>query len=178
MFHFYSFTSEKKLIVSDLPIEKIKSKFGFKFERLTSVKDKTAVPHIMSRLVKNYPDYNIEEHFVKIKKVSSNEGRKNVPSPLLGIPRSLEVRAKISAACKGRSNFQGKSHNAETKAKMATAKMGNDHVRGKVWAHDPRSDKEVRVNDMKEIPNGFSRGRDYYSTEHGLYYFNINRHQG
>ena len=178
MFHFYCFASEKKLIVSDLPIEKIKSKFGFKFERLTSVKDKTAVPHIMNRLIKNYPDYIIEEHFVKIKKVKTDEAREKVPSPLLGIPRSLEVRAKISAACKGRSNFQGKSHNAETKAKMATAKMGNDHVRGKVWAHDPRSDREVRVNDMKEIPNGFSRGRDYYSTEHGLYYSNINRHQG
>jgi hypothetical protein len=175
MFHFYCITLEKKLIVSDLPIEKIKSKFGFKFERLTSVKDKTAVPHIIGRLVKNYPDYSIEEHFVKIRKANSNEGRKNVPSPLLGIPRSLEVRAKISAACKGRSNFQGKSHNAETKAKMATAKMGNDYVRGKLWAHDPRSDKEVRVNDMKEIPTGFSRGRDYYSTEHGLYYFKVNK---
>ena len=159
MFHFYCLTIEKKLIVSDLPIEKIKSKFGFKFERLTSVKDKTAVPHIMNRLIKNYPDHSIEEHFVKIKKVRPDNAREKVPSPLLGIPRSLEVRAKISAACKGRSNFQGKSHNAETKAKMATAKLGNDHVRGKLWAHDPRSDKEVRVNDMKEIPNGFSRGR-------------------
>ena len=178
MFHFYCLSLEKKLIVSDLPIEKIKSKFGFKFERLTSVKDKTAVPHIMTRLIKNYPGHSIEEHFVKIKKVRADAAREKVPSPLLGIPRSLEVRAKISAACKGRSNFQGKSHNAETKAKMATAKMGNDHVRGKLWAHDPRSDKEVRVDDMKEIPTGFSRGRDYYSTEHGLYYFNINRHQG
>ncbi len=178
MFHFYCLSFEKKLIVSDLPIEQIKSKFGFKFERLTSVKDKTSVPYIINRIIKNFPDYCIEEHFVKIRKVRTIEGRKKVPSPLLGIPRSLEVRSKISASCKGRSNFQGKSHNAETKAKMAAAKLGNEHVKDTLWAHDPRSDTEVRVNNLREIPVGFSRGRDYYSVEPGLYYFSKNRHLG
>lgn len=177
MFHFYCFSSDKKILVSDLPLEKIKAKFGFKFERLTSVNEKTAIPFTVARLIKNYPNYNFKELYIKERKVR-DETRKNIPSPLLGIPRSLEVRAKISASCKGRSNFQGKSHNAETKAKMAAAKLGNDHVKDTLWAHDPRSDKEVRVGSMKEIPNGFSRGRDYYSTEPGFYYFNINRHRG
>lgn len=178
MYHFYNFSTNKKLIVSDLPLEKIKSKFGYKFERVTSVNDKDSVSLVLSRLIRNFSGYSIEEHYQKINKPLTDEQRQKISSSKLGKPRDEATRAKISAALKGRSNFQGKSHTEETRSKMATAKLGNTHTKGTVWAHNPRSDEEVRVRDLKEIPVGFSKGRDYYSTEHGLYYFNINRRQG
>ena len=177
MYHFYNFSTFKKLIVSDLPLEKIKEKFGYKFERVTSVNDKNSVSFVMSRIIRNFPGYSIEEHYQKVNKPLTDEQRQKISTSKLGKPRPPEVRARISAALKGRSNFQGKTHTEETRSKMAAAKMGNTHTKGTVWAHNPRSDEEVRVKDLKEIPVGYSKGRDYYSTEHGLYYFNINRRQ-
>lgn len=178
MYHFYNFPINKKLIVSDLSLEKVKEKFGYKFERVTSVNDKDSVSFVLGRLIRNFPGYSVEEHYQKVNKPLTDEQRKKISESKLGKPRSPEVRARISAALKGRSNFQGKTHTEETRSKMAAAKMGNTHTKGTVWAHNPRSDEEVRVRNMKEIPVGFSKGRDYYSTEHGLYYFNINRRQG
>ena len=177
MYHFYNFSTFKKLIVSDLPLEKIKEKFGYKFERVTSVNDKNSVSFVMSRIIRNFPGYSIEEHYQKVNKPLTDEQRQKISTSKLGKPRPPEVRARISAALKGRSNFQGKTHTEETRSKMAAAKMGNTHTKGTVWAHNPRSDEEVRVRDLKEIPVGYSKGRDYYSTEHGLYYFNISRRQ-
>jgi hypothetical protein len=178
MYHFYNFTSNKKLIVSDLPLEKVKSRFGVNFERITSVNEKDSISFILSRLIRNFPGHIVEEHYQKVNKPLTDEQRKKISDSKLGKPRPPEVRSRISSALKGRSNFQGKSHSDDTKAKMAAAKLGNTHTKGTVWAHNPRSDEEVRVKDLKEIPVGFSKGRDYYSTEHGLYYFNINRRQG
>jgi len=177
MYHFYNFFNDKKLIISDLPLEKIKIKFGYKFERVTSVKEKEAIFVVSSRLVRNFPGYTIEEHFQKKSITLTDEQRKKISESKIGKPRSPEVRARISAALKGRSNFQGKSHSKDTREKMAKAKLGNSHTLGTVWAHNPRSDEEVRVKSIKDIPEGFSKGRDYYSTEAGLYYFSINRHQ-
>ena len=171
MLHFYSFSLDKKLLVSDLPLEKIKDKYGYKFERLTSVAEKSSVAFILERLLKNLPGYEVEERYQKPRQPLSEESKRKISISKLGKPRPPEVRARISASCKGRSNFQGKSHTSVTKERMAAAKLGNDHVKGTIWAHNPRSDEEVRVRDLKEIPNGFSRGRDYYSTEPGLYYF-------
>lgn len=171
MLHFYSFPLDKKLLVSDLPLEKIKSKFGYKFEKITSVAEKESVAFILGRLLKNFPGYIVEEQYKKERRYLSAEAKEKISASKLGKPRSPEVRARISAALKGRSNFQGKSHTKVTKDRMAAAKLGNSHARGTIWAHNPRSDEEVRVRDLKEIPKGFSQGRDYYSTEPGLYYF-------
>lgn len=177
MYHFYIFPQDKKLIVSDLPQDKIKHKFGYKFEIVTSVKEASAITLVISRLIRVYPGYNVEEHHQKVNKPLTDEQRKKISDSKLGKPRDEATRAKISAALKGRSNFQGKSHTEETRSKMAAAKLGNTHTKGTVWAHDPRSDQEMRVKSMQDIPVGYSKGRDYYSTEAGLYYFSINRRQ-
>ena len=92
----------------------------------------------------------------------------------MGKPRDEATRQKISRGLKGRSNFQGKHHNYETKEIMAEKKIGNKHTKDTYWAHDPRSDKETRVKDMHRLPYGYQLGRDYYSTEAGLYYFRKN----
>jgi len=177
MYHFYNFFNDKKLIVSDLPLDKIKSKFGYKFERVTSVKDKESILLITGRLIRSFVGYSVEEHFQREIKPLTDEQRKKISISKLGKPRPPDVRARISASLKGRSNFQGKSHTSDTKERMAAAKLGNTHTRGTVWAHNPRSDEEVRVKELKDIPVGFSKGRDYYSTEAGLYHFSTNRHQ-
>jgi hypothetical protein len=172
MYNFYCLSSVKKLIISNLPKEKIQKKFGYNFEILTSVKEQTSVQNTLDKLLRSYSGYKIEEHYQKVRS-NTGRGKSKSPSPLLGVPRSVEVKAKIAASCKGRSNFHGKTHNLDTKARMAAAKLGNNHVKGKVWAHDPRSDKEIRVSDINSLPSGFSKGRDYFSTENGLYSFRM-----
>lgn len=171
MFHFYSFPADKKIIISDLPIEKIKEKFGHKFEIITSVKEKESIEIIKPKILKGHLNFIIEERFVKIRNKYPEEGKRKISESKIGKPRDEKTKAKISNTMKGRSNFQGKTHTPETKAIMAQRKMGNKHVRDTIWAHDPRSSEEVRVGSLSDIPKGFSKGRDYYSTEPGLFYF-------
>lgn len=178
MFHFYCYPKNKKIVISDLPVDKIKKKFGIDYEILTSVKEKESIPVIQARVQRNYLGYEIVESFVyrRTKKdFLTPEQRSALDERRRGVPRPLEVRLKISNTLKGRSSFKGKKHRPESKAKIAESKFGNDHVKDTIWAHDPRSDQEIRVRDLKEIPEGFSKGRDYYSTEPGLYSFSINR---
>lgn len=181
MYFFYCFTLEKIILISDLPVEKIRNKYGYRYEILTSVKDKESIEIVIERMKRNYLQYTFSQIFKKPKVVLSQEVRNKISESKKGKPRDEETRAKISASCKGRSNFQGKSHTPETKARMAAKKLGNDHAKALHWAHDPRGDAEVRVKEIKDIPSGFSKGRDYYSTEPGLYHFkqfSISRHRG
>lgn len=170
MFHFYCYSDKKIIIVSDLAQEIVKKKYGYKFEILTSINDISSLELIKPRIQKSYPGFQITELFKKIK-FFSEESRKRISESKKGKPRDPLTRAKISAGLKGRSNFQGKKHTQETKSKMAEKKIGNDHAKDLVWAHNPRGDAETRVKTLKDIPKGFSKGRDYYSTEPGLYYF-------
>lgn len=172
MIHFYCFANDKLIIVSDLAIDKIKNQFGHRFEILTSVKDKESVPIILPRIIRSYPGYVVREKFKKVP-FFSEESRKKISESKRNKPRDEATRAKISAALKGRSNFQGKKHSEETKKVMAERKLGNDHVKDRIWAHNPRGDDEVRVKELKDIPKGFSKGRDYYSTEPGFYHFKL-----
>lgn len=170
MIHFYLFSQEKKIVASDLPLEKIKQKFGIRFEILNSIKDKNFLEVIKVRVLRSYPDFSFVEALQR-EYIFSEETRKKLSLAKLGKPRDELTRKKISLASKGRSNFQGKRHSDETKQKMAEKKLGNSHTKDYHWAHDPRSDKETRVKERSDVPSGFSLGRDYYSTEPGLYHF-------
>jgi hypothetical protein len=88
----------------------------------------------------------------------------------MGKPRDEATRQKISAGLKGRSNFQGKRHTADTKDVMAEKKLGNQHTKDSYWAYDPKTDKETRVRDRNHLPPGYTLGRDYDSIEVGLYH--------
>lgn len=167
MFHFYCFNQDKKLIVSDLPVEKIKEKHGYRFEILTSVKEKESIDLVLSRLKRNYSTFTVVNAFATVRQP---RGPYNKPTKKKGVPRDEATKAKISATLKGRSNFQGKRHTPETKAKMAAKKLGNTHVKGTHWAYDPRGDSEVRVKSLADIPEGYSQGRDYDSIEEGYYH--------
>ena len=173
MIHFYCFHNDRKIIASDLPIEKIKVKFGYRYEILTSVKDKESVGAVTERLRRNYPTFIIEEHFKKVHR-HTEDAKRRIALARTGKKWDEETKKKISNTMKGKSNFEGKRHTEETKKQMAVMKLGNKHVRDTFWVHDPKSDAERRVRDKSEIPEGFQEGRDYYSTEPGLYYF-VNR---
>ena len=173
MIHFYCYVTLKKIIVSDLPADKVKDKYGYRYELLNSIKDIDAVDFIKLRLLRSYSGYEFIDLFQKEKKTVTEEARRKMSLAKLGKPRDEATRQKISIGLKGRSNFQGKKHNLETKEIMAEKKLGNDHAKELYWAHDPRGSKETRVKDRNDLPQGFALGRDYYSTEPGLYYFKI-----
>lgn len=171
MLHFYCYASDKKIVISDFPTEKVKLKHGYRFEILNSLRDKTSLTAVKDRVLRPYTNFTVIEWIQRERKPISAEARLKISLSKLGKPRDEATRKKISAKLKGKSNFQGKRHNDETKKVMAEKKLGNDHVKETVWAFDPRGTKEVRVRDLKEIPKGFSKGRDYYSTEPGLEHF-------
>lgn len=132
-----------------------------------TVKEKDSVDFIKKKLLNNNNYIFVEQYEETIKKVR----RTGVPSKTKGIPKSEEHKKKISAAMKGRSNFAGKKHSDSTKKIMAEKKYGNDHAKNSIWVHNPRGDEESRVFTLESIPQGYSRGRDYYSYEAGLYCF-------
>lgn len=47
--------------------------------------------------------------------------------------RPVSVRNKISRAMKGKSNFQGKTHDRSDKKKIADARGHDDRVDGRKW---------------------------------------------
>ena len=65
----------------------------------------------------------------------------------------------------GKSNFEGKRHNNDTKAVMSEKAMGNQRVTGLYWCHNPLTGQERRVRDRNDLPVGFIIGRDYDSIE-------------
>ena len=68
MIHFYCYVILKKIIVSDLPADKVKVKYGYRYELLNSVKDKDAIDFIKIRLLRSYHEYEFIELFQKEKK--------------------------------------------------------------------------------------------------------------
>jgi len=105
----------------------------------------------------------------------SEETRRKMSEAKMGKPRDETTRQKISAGLKGKSNFQGKKHSADTKDVMAEKKLGNQHTKDSYWAYDPKTDKETRVRDRNNLPPGYQLGRDYDSIEVGLYHIDEHR---
>ena len=175
MYNFYCYNSEKKIIISDIPVEKIRAKYGYKYEIVNKVKDKESIAIIKARIERQYINYSFIEWFQKEKKAHSEETKRKMSEAKLGKPRDEATRQKIAAGLKGRSNFQGKKHSSETKELMAEKKIGNQHTKDSYWAYDPRTDKETRVKDRNKLPPGFILGRDYDSIETGLYHIDEHR---
>ena len=170
MIRFY-LINPKKILVSDHSAEKVQKKIGHQYEVLISIQEHSAVDIIKQRLLRSYPQASFEEYIIKKRAKESEEARNKKRLALLGKPRPQWVKDKISQSKKGISQFAGKKHTEETKRRMALKKLGNKHVKDTIWAHDPRGDAEQRVKTLQDIKPGFSKGRDYYSVEPGLYYF-------
>ena len=170
MIHFYCYAVTKTILISDQPVDKVRAKYGHRYELLNSVRDNSAVDVIKSRLQRSYGMYKFVEWYQSVRKPMSDETKRRMSEAKMGKPRDEATRQKISAGLKGRSNFQGKRHTSETKDIMAEKKLGNDHTKDSYWAYDPKADKETRVKDRNKLPPGFQLGRDYDSIEVGLYH--------
>lgn len=159
MIHFYFFQKDNKLLVSDHSRDKIKVKYGPNFEIVNSVKDKESLNIVKTRIARSYPKAIFIEDFY-VKKVFSAKTRAKLRQRKLGKPRADWVKQKISSKMKGKSNFEGKRHNEDSKRKTARALQNNTNVKGKVWVYNPYSDTESRVDNILEAPSGFRKGRD------------------
>lgn len=173
MFYFFVSYKQKKIFLTDLPQDRIKKRFGFDLELVNSVKDRDSLGAITPRVLRSYPGFELVEEFQKPKYVMTPEHKQALINSKLGKPRSEEVRKKISETKKGKSNFEGKRHSYETKRLMAARKIGNQHNKNYVWAHNPDTDKEIMVKSRLDIPKGYSMGRDYYSVEPGMYSWSL-----
>lgn len=82
--------------------------------------------------------------------------------------RPAHVRAKISRAMKGRSNFEGHKHTSSTLKKMSAARGHDDQgkVSGTHWSHptaykrvDVAPDRKGPTRRTKLSPAGYEKGR-------------------
>ena len=170
MIHFYCYYNNKNIIISDFPSKDVKTRFGHRYELVNSVKSKESVDIIKEKILKSYPNFIFVEFYKPTRRPLTDKERKKISDSKIGLKRDAATRAKISATMKGKSNFEGKRHKQETKEVMAEKKLGNDHVKDKVWVYNSILDKEKRVKDRRIIPNGYMMGRDYDSIEALLYY--------
>jgi len=175
MIHFYCYYNNKNIIISDYPSKDVKTRFGHKFELVNSVKDKESVEIIKDKVLKGYPNFIFIEFFKPIRKPLTPEQRKKISDSKIGLKRDAATRAKISATMKGKSNFEGQRHHPGTKRIMAEKKLGNDHVKDRVWAYNPDTSKEIRVKDRRSIPHNYIKGRDYDAIENFIYYAKYRR---
>jgi len=175
MIHFYCYAVTKTILISDQPVDKVRAKYGHRYELLNSVRDNSAVDIIKTRLQRSYGMYKFVEWYQIIRKPMSDETKRKMSEAKMGKPRDEATRQKISAGLKGRSNFQGKKHTEETKDVMAEKKLGNQHTKDSYWAYNPKSEEETRVRDRNNLPPGYHLGRDYDSVEIGLYYIDEHR---
>lgn len=169
MFNFF-LLNDNRLVISNKPLEKIKKRYGYNFEIVNSVKEESSIDVVLDRITRQVNPSGVIK-WIGVKRVLSEEGRRKISLSKLGKPRDPKTKEKISNTLKGRSSFQGKKHTEATKKLMAEKKLGNDHVKDRFWAHDPRGKKEMRLKSRLDLPSGMSFGRDYYSTEAGLSFF-------
>jgi hypothetical protein len=165
MIHIYCYHSLKSIIISDRPSDKVKAKFGHRYEILTSIRERDSVAVVLPRVMRNYPGFQTIEWYAVVRKPISDEARARMIASKIGKPRPASSNAKTSATMKGRSNFRGKKHRDESKDAIAAKMLGNDNSAGLIWCHDPVTGEETRVADWTMIPSGWIAGRDYYAIE-------------
>ena len=149
-------------------MDRARRNFGNDIELVNTIKDKEYLEVIKTRVLRSHNGFEVVEQMQPPKYVMTPEHKQALIDSKLGKERPEEVRQKISKTKKGKSNFEGKKHSYETKRVMSARKIGNTYKKDYIWAHDPNSDKEIMVKSIEDIPEGFSKGRDYYSTEPGL----------
>jgi len=166
MIHFYAYHKQQLLLISDYPKDKIKDKYGPVFEIVNSIKDKESLEHIKPRITRQFPKYSVEEYLYQ-KRVFSEETRKRMALAKLNKPRADWVREKISSKMKGKSNFEGKEHRRESRIKTSLSRMNQVNVNHEYkYIYNPTLDKELRVKDTINLPDGYRLGRKPEIGEH------------
>ena len=171
MIRFYCFYSISTIVISDHSIDKIKRRYPYSFEILTSIKDRNSIDIVRGKLTKTYRDFEWStwlKHIV-VHTAESNLSRSRT---MTGRKRPDVVKERISRNMKGRiANFTGHRHNGITKMKMAEKKWGNTAVKGRIWVNDGKGNEKRVYPD--EVPVGWKIGRDYDIRE--LISYNLKR---
>ena len=173
MYFAFSVHKDKIILLSNYPIDVIRSKYGHQIEPLTALHE-LLDENAMRRHLKMVGPKNYEVVFW-IKKdrkgfKHSDETRRKMSEAKKGKARDEATKKKISNSLKGRSNFEGKKHSEETKRKMSQKKYKNKHAKELYWAHNPRTQNEIRVRDMHKLPVGYVLGRSHDWYENWAYY--------
>jgi len=165
MIHFYAFHNQQLLLISDHPKDKIKDKYGAIFEIVNSIKDKESLELIKPRITKQFSKYRVVEFFFQ-KRTLSEETKKKMSLAKLNKPRADWVKEKISMKMKGKSNFEGKKHRRESRMKTSLSMMNNKNITEEhKFIYNPTLNKELRVKDIINLPDGYRKGRDPDSTD-------------
>lgn len=167
MFRFYCFFSLNTIVVSNYPTNKIKGKYGHRFEILASIKSQEAIPISIEKLKRNYKQFTFTE-WIFVRHVHTAEMKDKIRESKLGKERDHLTKSKISRKMRGVSNFAGHRHSSMTKLKIALARQGKPNVvAGTIWIHDGRgNEKRVKID---AIPPGWRKGRDFESYQNGIY---------
>jgi hypothetical protein len=91
--------------------------------------------------------------------------RQKIRDKKIGRRRPSSVRAKISRAMKGKSNFEGKTHTHTTKRRMSRSRGHDDQgkVGGTKW-FEPTAYTSAKPDKRKkaaQAPQGYEKGRSH-----------------
>jgi len=173
MYFAYSVHSKKIILFTNYPVDVVRAKYGFQIEQLTAhheLIDEDAMKRHLNMV--GPKGYEIK-FWIKKSRAGfkhSDETRRKMSEAKKGRARDETTKKKISETMKGKSNFEGKKHSEETKRKMARKKYDNKHAEKLYWAHNPRTQQEIRVKDMHRLPVGFILGRSHDWYERWAYF--------
>jgi len=159
MIHVYSFNKDKLIVISDKDKDKITKKYGHKYEIINSFKDKQSILYYRLKLERQSPTFGVVEDYY-VKKYHSEETKQRMAKSHTGLKHSDEVKRKMSRSHAGKSNHTGKKHSKYTKDRISQKMSSKKQVLGKKIIYNPAIDKERRVADIINLPDGFRKGRD------------------
>ena len=164
MIRFFAFYNTKTLLITNFAIDKVKKRYGHKFEIINSIKDRSSLDQVKPRIVRQFTTFQIIEQLGP-SVTFTEEIREKLRRKKLGTKRDEDTKAKISATLKGRSSFAGKRHKEKTKFQISVKTRGRKTCQGKIWIYNPRTFIEKKINKGDTLPQGFMYGRDPDSTD-------------
>ena len=161
------YLQNKTVIAHDKGDKQFLSAYGRGWEKVSVIRDSRNYDTAIAKIARQYNATNIIKDCHTAAKLGwrymTDEQRARmvagVKAANTGKPRSAEVKARISAAMKGRaSNSKGHRKSEMAKRMIAVSRIGNDPIRGKKWAHCPATGSEKRLYES-ELPDGWKWGR-------------------
>lgn len=164
MIRFFAFYNTKTLLITNFAIDKVKKRYGHKFEIINSIKDRSSLDQVKPRVLRQFTAFQVIEQLGP-SVTFTNEVREKLRRKKLGTKRDEATKAKISATLKGRSSFTGKKHLEKSKYQISVKTKGRKTCEGKIWIYNPRTFVERKINKGEKLPQGYMYGRDPDSVE-------------
>ena len=167
MVRFIAFYNTKTLLITNFSVDKVKNRYGHKFEIINTIKDRSSIDQVKPRIIKQFPTFQIIEQLGPVV-IFTDEVREKLRRKKLGTKKSNEVKLKISNSLKGRGNFLGKRHKEESKFKTSVKMRNNQNTKNKFWIYNPKTFEEKTIDKGTKIPVGFVVGRNPDSVNYFL----------